>query len=132
MLLAANTKNLAAAFPELPRADVKRLADMIKHAGSHRSVDEALNMADTLLNGHGIEAIRGGSNRGGYYMDIEALYVNMGDAYANTVLYDVARDKFYVTTYGDWVEARERGGLRLAGLGSFGCGGRGSLASCGK
>jgi len=37
-----------------------------------------------------------------------AEYVNTGDTYNPTVLYDYSEGKFYLTTYGDWVEKYER------------------------
>ena len=42
-----------------------------------------------------------------------AVYVNMGDTYAATVVYDLGRDLWQVTTWGDWLETAERRGLRF-------------------
>jgi hypothetical protein len=36
------------------------------------------------------------------------VYCNTGETYASTVLYDVEWDRFYVTSYGDWLETAER------------------------
>lgn len=134
-MLKANAKNLLAAFPSLGRIGARQLADDLADGLSrgNRSVEEALAKADKAIGGFGVEAIRGEEFRRGFWTDSAAHYVNMGDTYANTVLYDVGRDTFYVTTYGDWVEARERGGMRFAGLGgSFGCRGKGSISGCGR
>lgn len=59
------------------------------------------------LGGHGVEAIRGRNFDRGYWADIVALYVNMGDTYALTFVYDVELEKLFVTSWGDWVEAYE-------------------------
>ncbi len=39
-----------------------------------------------------------------FYLNIVAIYLNMGDTYATTLLFDVNADKWVITTYGDWVE----------------------------
>lgn len=67
-------------------------------------VSAAMTRANELLEAHGVEAVyddRGGFS--GYWQNIVALYVNMGDAYTATVLYDVRRGQFFVTTWGDFV-----------------------------
>lgn len=68
-------------------------------------VSAVMDRANVLLQAHGVEAIyddRRGFN--GYWANIAALYVNMGEAYTPTVFYDVVKDKFLVTTWDDWVE----------------------------
>ena len=69
-------------------------------------VECALN---EVLGGHGIEAIRG-DGWDSFYGDTAALYVNQGDTYAETLLYDIDRGKWLVTTVGDWIEREERNG----------------------
>ena len=68
-----------------------------------KKVDDILDMANDLLDGHGVEAIRGDYHVDNYYGDIVALYVNMGDPYVPTLLYNTERGSFYVGGYGDWV-----------------------------
>jgi hypothetical protein len=80
-------------------------------------VDEALEYANEILHAHGVEAIRGGGGEGGYYGSIVALYVNMGDTYAGTLLYDVDKERFYITSWGNWVEAEERAGRAIPNRG---------------
>ena len=57
-----------------------------------------------LLNGFGCEAVRCEEWLDSYHCDIRAVYVNMGDTYAGTVILDHKTDRYYVTTLGDWVE----------------------------
>lgn len=74
----------------------------------HRAemVMQALN---EVLGGHGVEAIRvEGAWVDTYHHDIVATYVNMGDTYAATVVYDTDHDRFELSTWGDFVERRER------------------------
>jgi hypothetical protein len=71
-------------------------------------VDEVLNRANTVLDGHGVEPIRYKNEwQHRYYGDAIALYINMGDAYDTTLLYTVVDREFQVTSWGDWVEAHE-------------------------
>lgn len=79
----------------------------VERTGSPRAADAVLDDANRLLEGHGIEAING-KWHDHYYQDIVALYVNMGDTYNGTILYDAVKRKFYVTTWGDFVEAKSR------------------------
>lgn len=38
----------------------------------------------------------------------DALYVNRGDPYIVTTIYDVRRDTFLTIAWGDWLEEAER------------------------
>lgn len=58
-----------------------------------------------LLEGYGVESISNDNvyiNH--YYMNICAVYVNFGDTYINTVLFDHFTEKFIITSYGDYYE----------------------------
>lgn len=68
-----------------------------------RSVQNALETANRLTDAHGIEAIRG-KYVDRYYGDSVALYVNMGDSYAGTLLFNTITKKFSLTTWGDFAE----------------------------
>lgn len=73
------------------------------------NVDAALEAASGLLDAFGTEAIRDDGWRR-LYCDIGALYVNTGDTYNATIVYDVDADRFLATTFGDFVETAERNG----------------------
>lgn len=62
---------------------------------------------DQLLGGSGVEVIRG-RYVDHYSQDIQASYVNMGDTYDLTVLYDHETERYVLTSCGDWVERNER------------------------
>lgn len=68
---------------------------------------EVLNLADELLDGHGVEQLQSENERA------EATYVNMGDTYAATLLYDHAKVSFRVIDWGTYVETEERRGNRF-------------------
>jgi hypothetical protein len=67
--------------------------------GNYRA---ALHKADSVISGHGGESIRC-PRRG-----LLAVYVNTGDTYSTTLLYNVASGAWRITTWGDYVEAFER------------------------
>lgn len=72
-----------------------------------------MGLINTLIGGCGVEAIHGDWSNG-YWGDVVATYVNMGDTYAPTVIckrtgssrYDVT---FQVNNLGDFVERNEKG-----------------------
>jgi len=72
-------------------------------SGDHQAVDDALDKIDECLSGFGVEAISG-NYVDRYYQNIVVLFVNMGDMYANTVIYETDTGRFILTTVGDWVE----------------------------
>jgi hypothetical protein len=39
----------------------------------------------------------------------DAFYVNRGDPYTETLLYDVRRNRYLTIGWGDWLEAQEAG-----------------------
>lgn len=81
---------------------VKASMDNLNH-----SVDRTMRIANDELGGHGIESIRD-DEWDNYYCDIGLLYVNMGDAYTDTLVYDTRSGRFRVTSWGDIVERNER------------------------
>lgn len=133
-----NSRNLIAVFMSIDEDDLARLALILAAAESgkggraklapidkeddifakartyggsydhHKLVDIALDCANGILDGHGIEAIRGDVTVDRYYFDIVALYVNMGDTYHTTIVYETATNRFLLTDYGTWVEYNSR------------------------
>lgn len=67
-------------------------------------IDLIMEMFNELLDGFGVEAIRDENECDRYYGDIVGLYVNMGDTYNTTVVYDTINDRFITTSWGDFVE----------------------------
>lgn len=66
-----------------------------------------LQLANDILQGHGIEHVESANGRA------EAYYVNMGDTYTATILLDTKRSTVLATSWGDWVEKEERAGNRF-------------------
>lgn len=80
-----------------------------------QDIEKAMEYVEECMGGakggvFGIESIETGEYQGGYFSGSGALYLNTGDTYNTTLLYDVEEDRFYITTWGDWVEAEEARG----------------------
>ena len=63
-----------------------------------------LRVFDHYLEGFGVEVVRNEALDDRYYGDVQYIYVNMGDMYVETVIYDVERNWYYKTTLGDVAE----------------------------
>lgn len=64
--------------------------------------------ADCLLEGHGVEAIYASDDDG--YQDSDTpfgYYVNMGDTYTTTVVWDATDETFLITDWGTFYEERQ-------------------------
>lgn len=87
-----------------------------EHEGSR--VEYVMKVISHYLDLHGVESLQTYTNKirslyfGGFGDEkaTVALYVNCGDTYDPTLLYDVERRTFLLTSYGDWVETAERKG----------------------
>lgn len=97
------------------KAGASKAARILREAEASprpEDVEKALDEVEEIMREDGAtfgtEPIRGESFEHPYFGDAVAIYINTGDTYNGTVVYDVARDKFYATTWGDWVEDYER------------------------
>ena len=76
-------------------------------AQTPHEVDKAIQSINNLLKGYGTEVLTDGEWRR-YWLDTAFVYVNMGDTYAPTVIYDIDHNRWLVTSWGDIVEAQAR------------------------
>lgn len=90
------------------------IADLMTMAASpeigldpYETVDVAFAAANKLLQGYGVEAIHDPAAWHWYYADVVLLYVNVGDPYTPTLLYDTSARQFVWAGWGDWLESRE-------------------------
>lgn len=68
------------------------------------TVEVQLSMLNELLGGFGVESVQNPNNPAAALVS----YVNMGDTYAATILYDHDELEWIVTTIGDWQEGYEQ------------------------
>lgn len=92
----------------LEKSEAKKLKALMANIScwsEHDAIDKALNYANKVLKGYGIEAIRTTEHYNRYYQDIGLLYVNLGDTYKTTLCYEVEKEYFFVSSFGNWVES---------------------------
>lgn len=70
-----------------------------------RAIERAMDRANDTLRGSGVESVRLETRRG---PDLVFDYVNFGDTYDTTLVYDHHANRFRITSWGDMVEAWER------------------------
>ena len=71
----------------------------------------AMQVINELLGTFGVEAIWSERDSCKPYPNME--YLNTGDTYDATLVYDFDREIFQVISWGDWLERAERRGLRF-------------------
>jgi hypothetical protein len=67
-------------------------------------IRQILTAVDEVLEGYGVEDLQGGFFDK-HYQDIQALYVNFGETYTTTIIYDLMKEKFLVSSSGVFVES---------------------------
>ena len=105
-------KEILKAFPDADHGKVKELAEKLASAVDSEeegAIDDAMEFADVFLGGHGVEAIQGdGHFVDKFWRDTVLLYVNMGDTYDATILYDTESAEFTIGSWGDFMEEWEK------------------------
>lgn len=80
-----------------------------KHHHIPRSLDQQMWLLNHILQGHGVECLQ----KRDVFGTPEMQYVNMGDTYVTTIIWDDGRKAWFIEGYGDWVEKAERRGLKF-------------------
>ncbi len=105
-LVVANRKNIQK-FLGLGEGEAKEITKELKRAaGDPAAVDAILEKINERIGGFGVESIEGDYQVDRHYFNIVLLYVNKGDTYAETLLYETNTGTFYVGSWGDWVERK--------------------------
>lgn len=86
---------------------VKQIRQAMEDVTGYKDVDRCLDTCNQILKGYGVEETRD-NNHSSYFQDIGLLYVNMGDAYVPTIIYDTRKSRFYVTCWEDIIEAEQK------------------------
>ena len=85
---------------------VQRWIAQCYHTPHHE--EQVMEAANEILEGHGVEAMRCNGDHGYYHGEIHAVYVNRGDTYDSTLIYESETGRFIVSSVGDYVESVER------------------------
>lgn len=85
---------------DIAGSEVREIVRMMEDAETPEEIDAALEFANEIVEGNGIEGIQEGG-------EIILLYVNMGDTYDRTVLYDPEKEEFTIGSWGDFYETWE-------------------------
>ena len=92
--------------------EMKTILSIIKSAKNDRAVDAALVKIDKMIDGtFGTESIRGSAFFDRFWQDTIAIYLNTGDTYNTTLLYNVVSETWMITSMGDFVDMVDRGKL---------------------
>lgn len=71
--------------------------------------DRILAAVNCELEQFGVEPVRAENYQvDRYYYNIIALYVNTGNTYNLTLVYDTEAERFSITSWGDWFKSWER------------------------
>lgn len=71
-------------------------------------IDRILICLDELLDGFGVECLRDNTGQQMDGSDIVAEYINVGDTYDSTLLFNHRTQAFSLTSWGDFVERNHR------------------------
>ncbi len=71
---------------------------------SGNNAEEIMKRISRLIGGYSIESIRGNSWSSRFWGDTVAIYINKGDTYDNTILFNTRTKMPMITTMGDFVE----------------------------
>jgi hypothetical protein len=73
------------------------------------TIQEKLTVLNELMDGHGIEPIQVSEElyQDSYYGNVIGEYVNLGDPYNLTIVYNTIEHEFEVITWGDYFEVKE-------------------------
>ncbi len=83
----------------------KNVAAEIRIVAENYEVETAMTKINEILKYYGVEAVRSYKKwHGSFWQNTMALYCNAGDTYDTTVIYDVEKKKYLITSVGDWIE----------------------------
>jgi len=90
-----------------PDADAEKIRQLLQKSHGSKEAEKTLQKIDKIVDGFGVETIRGDTIIDYYFRDIVAFYINTGDTYSPTLLYKTETGTWLLTTWGDWVERND-------------------------
>lgn len=93
-------------FRDVDEGDAKKVEELVAKSGRGKSASNALLEINDVLDGYGVEHVEGDKGPSGYWSGAVAAYVNMGDTYNVTILYDTVDETFYLTDLGSFLDVK--------------------------
>jgi len=90
------------------------LAEGITNARTGSQVSRVLNLASLALDAHAVGTIKDDRAWDNFYGKVAAVYAEMGDPEATTLIYDTGRKAFFVGSWSTWVQNHEAEGNKVA------------------
>lgn len=86
---------------------LERLLYETEMNGNYEDIDNVMAKMNGSINGYGVEALtdENHDNVPRYYGNIVGLYVNKGNTYDTTIIYDTAEGRFIIANWGDFIES---------------------------
>lgn len=91
----------------LSKAEAKQLKTILTKIpkSNYEEIDDLLTQAKSIIEGEGVESITAEDVYvNSYYRDIIALYINKGDSYDTTILYDTYMNRVEIVAWASWYE----------------------------
>lgn len=107
---AINAGEIMKAFKNAGITDeqAKEISEMLNGNVKYDEANDVLEKISGMINGFGVEAVtHEDAHVDSYFRDAIALYINMGDTYDTTVVYDTENGDFLITSWGDFYEGWE-------------------------
>jgi len=92
--------------PDFPKDELAELVEDLRVAksfGKYNDLSDLMNAVSEAARGFGTESIREEDLQDRYWGDTRGVYINMGDQYALTLIFDAVDNQFYVTDYETYV-----------------------------
>lgn len=105
---------LKESFPTLNDKAAAVLADGITNAKTGSQVSHVMNMASMALDAQAVGTIKDDQAWDNFYGKVAAVYAEMGDPNASTLIYDTNRKAFFVGSWSAWVQNHESDGNKVA------------------
>lgn len=80
---------------------------LMRESTGQVDAEQAMEEINDILGLFGVVALTGDYHVDRYYFNIVALYLNTGDTYNTTVLYETETETFHLVSWGDWVEQNQ-------------------------
>lgn len=97
-------EDIVEAFPELSEDLIEIIALWDE---TPQGAEETIEKLSVMMDAYDYESITSLNTWQKYWQDTVAIYVNMGDTYITTIIFNTVEDKFEVGSIGNWIEENQ-------------------------